>query len=81
MEVGLIFFALVAVYCDMPLAFDVAAVLSATNLISLLPFRPDKDIAERLAPLAKIVGDVQAMLGVVLLFLFGLGLRNRFRMK
>lgn len=75
------FFALLPVYCDKPLSPDVAAGLSAANLIALPPFKPSKDIAEHLSPLAKIVGDLQAILGVVLLFLLRLGLRNRRRMK
>jgi hypothetical protein len=31
--------------------------------------------------LAKAIGNPQAIFGVILLFLFGPGLRNRFRMK
>jgi len=58
-----------------------AAALSATNLIGLLPFKPEKEVIEHLSVPTRIISDIQSVLGVVLLFLFGLGLRNRFRMR
>jgi len=64
-----------------PLAYDEAAGLSITNLISFLPYKVDNDISAHLSPLAKIVGDLQSLLAIILLFLLGLALRNRFRMK
>lgn len=68
---GADFFALAPMHKGAPLAYDVAAGLSATNLPKL---------GDRSAT-AKIIGDLQSVLGLVLLFLLGLGLRNRFRMK
>jgi uncharacterized protein YjbI with pentapeptide repeats len=78
---GFGFFALIPVYKGAPLSYDEAAGLSFTNLISFLPYKPNKDIIEGLSPFAKIIGDLQSFLGVLLLFLLGLALRNRFRMK
>jgi hypothetical protein len=46
-----------------------------------LPYKPDKWISAHLSASAKWVGNAQAFLGLVLLFLLGLALRNRFRMK
>jgi len=63
-----------AEWCD-------AAGLSATNLFSFLPYKPSKLLAEYLTPTGKIIGDIQSLFGLILLFLLGLGLRNRFRMK
>ncbi|MGA8172066.1 MAG: pentapeptide repeat-containing protein [Methylocystis sp.] len=79
--VGADIFALVPAYKGLPLAYDEAAGLSITNVISFLPYKPIKDIADGLSPFAKIIGDLQSLLGVILLFLLGLALRNRFRMK
>jgi uncharacterized protein YjbI with pentapeptide repeats len=78
---GFGFFALVPVYKSAPLGYDEAAGLSFTNLISFLPYKPNKEIFDGLSPIAKIIGDLQSLLGVILLFLLGLALRNRFRMK
>ncbi|MGD9542767.1 MAG: pentapeptide repeat-containing protein [Methylocystis sp.] len=55
--------------------------LSATNLISFLPYKPDGVVSAHLSTSAKWLGNAQALLGLVLLFLLGLALRNRFRMK
>jgi uncharacterized protein YjbI with pentapeptide repeats len=78
---GFGFFALAPVYKGVPLVYDEAAGLSITNLISFLPYKVDNDISAHLSPLAKIVGDLQSLLAIILLFLLGLALRNRFRMK
>jgi uncharacterized protein YjbI with pentapeptide repeats len=74
-------FALTPTRKGAPLAYDEAAALSITNLISFLPYKPDKGTVDGLSPLAKIIGDLQSFLGVILLFLLGLALRNQFRMK
>ncbi|MCC3244301.1 pentapeptide repeat-containing protein [Methylocystis sp. WRRC1] len=66
---------------DGPMEPSDAAALSVTNLISLLPYKPDKLITDHLTPAAKIIGNIQSVLGLILLFLLGLALRNRFRMK
>ena len=78
---GFGFFALVPVYNGAPISYGEAAGLSITNLISFLPYKVDNDISAHLSPFAKIIGDLQSLLGVILLFLLGLALRNRFRMK
>ncbi|MGJ0502768.1 MAG: pentapeptide repeat-containing protein [Methylocystis sp.] len=66
---------------DGPMDLGDAFEVSATNLISFLPYKPDKWISAHLSASAKWVGNAQAFLGLVLLFLLGLALRNRFRMK
>jgi hypothetical protein len=66
---------------DGPMDLRDAFELSATNLISFLPYRPDKLVSAHLSTSAKWMGNAQAFLGLVLLFLLGLALRNRFRMK
>ena len=66
---------------DGPMDLWDALELSATNLISFLPYRPDKWVSAHLSTSGKWVGNAQAFLGLVLLFLLGLALRNRFRMK
>ncbi len=71
---GTSFFALAPVYKNVPLAYDEAAGLSFTNLISFLPYRPNKELLDCLSPFAKIIGDLQSFLGVILLFLLGLAL-------
>jgi uncharacterized protein YjbI with pentapeptide repeats len=73
-------FAWAPVHKGVPLPYDVAESLSLTNLLPLLPYKVDNDIIH-LSPFAKIIGDLQSFLGVILLFLLGLALRNRFRMK
>lgn len=78
---GVDFFALAPVHTGAPLTYDVAESLSIANILPFLPHKPDKDITEHLSAWAEIVSDIQSVLGVVLLFLLGLGLRNRFRMK
>ncbi len=78
---GFSFFTLTPVHNGSPLSLGEAAGLSFTNLVSFLPYKPNKDIIEGLSPFAKIFGDLQSFLGVILLFLLGLALRNRFRMK
>lgn len=78
---GAAVFAVAPVHKDAPLAIDLAAGLSATNLFSLLPYKPDKEITDHLSTLAKVIGNIQSVFGLVLLFLLGLALRNRFRMR
>jgi len=41
----------------------------------------DPDLIKRLPGSLAIVGAVQTIFGIVLLFLFGLAIRNRFRIK
>jgi hypothetical protein len=79
--IGAGYFILMPTSNGSPLSLSDAMGFSATNLISLLPFRPDKELTDHLSSSAKIFGDVQSILGGVLLFLFALALRNRFRTR
>lgn len=79
--VGTIGYMQTAALHDWPMDFWDALELSATNLISFLPYRPDKWVTVHLSTSAKWVGNAQSFFGLVLLFLLGLALRNRFRMK
>lgn len=63
------------------LDYHVAEGLSLSNIFSILPYKPDNSITEHLSTFAKIVSDLQSVIGLILLFLLGLALRNRFRMK
>jgi uncharacterized protein YjbI with pentapeptide repeats len=56
--------------------------LSVANTLNVFGFRKDFDLAID-TPLAwlKVFSAVQTILGTILLFLFGLGVRNKFRMK
>jgi uncharacterized protein YjbI with pentapeptide repeats len=64
-----------------PLDYEDAAHLSLVNLIPFLPYKPGDEIMKHLAAWAEWFGILQAILGAALLFLFGLALRNLFRMK
>lgn len=64
-----------------PLDYENAARLSLVNLIPFLPYKPGEEIMKHLAVWAEWLGIFQAISGAVLLFLFGLALRNMFRMK
>jgi uncharacterized protein YjbI with pentapeptide repeats len=58
--------------------------LSIANTLNVFGFRKDffdAAIIERLPAPLKILSAVQTILGTILLFLFGLGIRNKFRMK
>jgi uncharacterized protein YjbI with pentapeptide repeats len=58
--------------------------LSFANTFSVLSIRKDfigPDLLQSLPGWLKVVATIQTILGIVLLFLFGLGIRNRFRMK
>ena len=64
-----------------PLDYGVAARLSLVNLIPFLPYKPAEEVMKRLDDWVEWFGIFQAIIGAVLLFLFGLALRNLFRMK
>jgi hypothetical protein len=58
--------------------------LSIANTFNVFGFRKDFFAAatiENLPAALKILAAVQTIFGTILLFLFGLGIRNRFRMK
>ena len=83
-EFGTAVFALFPVFNGAPMSIPLAAGLSAANIFSFLPIKREIMTAEMVAGLsaaAQFVGTVQSLLGVVLLFLLGLALRNQFRMK
>ncbi len=67
-----------------PTKFWQAVGLSLANTFGVLGFRKDfikPQVIETLPGLLKVVAALQTTAGTVLLFLFGLALRNRFRMK
>jgi uncharacterized protein YjbI with pentapeptide repeats len=74
-------FALLPATDGWPLDYETAARLSFTNLIPFLPYKPGEAVMNHLEAWAKWLGILQAILGTALLFLFGLALRNLFRMK
>ena len=83
-EFGTAVFALFPVFNGAPMSIPSAVGLSAANIFSFLPIKREIMTAEMVAGLsaaAQFVGTVQSLLGVVLLFLLGLALRNQFRMK
>jgi hypothetical protein len=58
--------------------------LSLANTFGVLGFRKDfidPDTIEALSRMLKLVSAVQTVAGIVLLFCFGLAVRNRFRMR
>ena len=58
--------------------------LSLANTFGVLGFRKDfidPHVIETLSRALKVVSAVQSVVGIVLFFLFGLALRNRFRMR
>jgi hypothetical protein len=64
--------------------FKKAVGLSIANTLSVLGFRKDfvdPHILEFLPGSLKVLSSVQTVAGIVLLFLFGLAIRNRFRMR
>ena len=85
--VGTFLFAVHLVGFSTPLLLDLphtrqALGISFTNTFGVLS-RPliKPDVLLELPDWLKAVSTIQTMLGIALLFLFGLGLRNRFRMK
>jgi uncharacterized protein YjbI with pentapeptide repeats len=61
-----------------------AAALSFANIFSFLPIKREimtPNMIANLSSPAQVVGVVQSLLGIVLLFLLGLALRSRFRMR
>jgi hypothetical protein len=63
-------------------SFGEALALSAANALNIFGFRRDFGL-ETCTPLAwlKVFSAIQTVLGAILLFLVGLGIRNKFRMK
>jgi uncharacterized protein YjbI with pentapeptide repeats len=81
---GTAFFALSPVYCGTPMPFELAARLSFANIFLFLPDKREIMMDHRIADCLSntmLVSAAQSLLSVVLLFLLGLALRNRFRMR
>jgi hypothetical protein len=74
-------FALLPAAAGWPLDYEDAARLSLVNLIPFLPYKPGEEVMKHLDAWVEWFGILQAISGAVLLFLFGLALRNMFRMK
>ncbi len=81
---GFIVFALDQFFSGAPKKIQEAAGLSFANIFSFLPVRREimTDVMIRgLSNVAQIVGVIQSLLGIILLFLLSLALRSRFRMR
>lgn len=74
-------FALLPAASGWPLDYDDAARLSLVNLVPFLPYKPGEAVMKHLDDWVEWFGIFQAIVGAALLFLFGLALRNLFRMK
>jgi hypothetical protein len=82
--VGVAVFAGSPVFEGMPMTVPRAASLSFVNIFSFLPIKREimtADMVAGLSSAAQIVGVVQSLLGLVLLFLLGLAMRSRYRMR
>src|SRR5208282_5558316 len=77
--IGFAFFAAAPVFKGARMALDRAAGLSFANIFSFLPMK--REMVASLSGAAQVVGVAQSFVGLVLLFLLGLALRNKFRMK
>jgi uncharacterized protein YjbI with pentapeptide repeats len=83
--VGTTIFARAPLYCGAPMPIKLAAKLSFANIFVFLPDKREimmnSKMIECLSNTTQAVSAAQSLFSVVLLFLFGLALRNRFRMK
>lgn len=71
-------------HCGAPMPIRLAVRLSFANIFVFLPDKREIMTPEMIACLSdttRAVSPLQSVCGVALLFLFGLALRNRFRMK
>jgi hypothetical protein len=74
----------IPVFKESGMNFFSVASLGFVNVFSFLPARRDvltDEVVRNLSAAAHVVGALQSVLGLVLLFLLGLALRNRFRMR
>jgi hypothetical protein len=81
---GAAIFARAPIHCGTPMPIRLALKLSFANIFVFLPDKREIMIPEMVACLSdttRLVGALQSISGVVLLFLLGLAIRNRFRMK
>jgi hypothetical protein len=82
--VGSFVFAGFPVFKGTRLTISQATALSFANIFSFLPIKREimtADMVTGLSSAAQIIGAAQSLLGAVLLFLLGLALRGRFRMR
>jgi hypothetical protein len=82
---GTAIFARNSLYCGAPMPIGLAAKLSFANIFLFLPKKREimmtDKMVECLSNTTQAVSAAQSLAGVVLLFLLGLALRNRFRMR
>jgi hypothetical protein len=82
---GTAIFARAPLHCGAPMPIKLAAKLSFFNIFLFLPDRRDlmttDGMVSCLSNTTHAVSAVQSLLGLVLVFLLGLAVRNRFRMK
>jgi hypothetical protein len=81
---GTAIFAYAPIHCGAPMPIRLAIKLSFANIFVFLPDKREIMTPEMIACLSdttRAVSALQSVSGVVLLFLLGLALRNRFRMK
>jgi uncharacterized protein YjbI with pentapeptide repeats len=83
--IGIGIFGRAPLYCGAPMPIKLAAKLSFANIFVFLPDKREimmtAKMVECLSNTTQAVSAVQSLLSVVLLFLLGLALRNRFRMR
>lgn len=83
--IGASIFAHAPLYCGAPMPIKLAAKLSFANIFVFLPDRREimmtGNMVECLSNTTQAVSAAQSLLGVILLFLVGLAIRSRFRMK
>jgi hypothetical protein len=80
---GTAVFARAPLYCGAPMPIKLAAKLSFFNIFAFLPDRREvvTSMGSCLSNTTQAVSAAQSLLGLVLVFLLGLAVRNRFRMK
>jgi hypothetical protein len=82
--IGSVVFAEAPVFNGTRMTIPRAAGLSFANIFSFLRIKREimtAEMVDGLSSAAQIVGVAQSLLGVLLLFLLGLALRSRFRMR
>ncbi len=82
--IGFFVFANNTAFKGAPMTIGLAAGLSFANIFSFLPIKREimtPEMVTGLSNVAQVVGVIQSLFGVILLFLLGLALRSRFRMR
>src|SRR5262249_35224281 len=81
---GAAIFALAPIHCGARIPIRLAIKLSFANIFVFLPDKREimtMDMIQCLSDTTRAISAIQSVSGVLLLFLLGLALRNRFRMK